>query len=403
MDRINILLSFSLIILLGACTADNPGYDPDTLNWEEIQQRAKGGEVTMMMWMGDPLINNYMKKYVAPQIKGHYDIDLNLVNGQGTQIVSTLLSEMEGGNDVSQIDMMWINGETFFQLRQIDALYGPFTEKLPNSRYVNYENPFIGIDFQQPVDGYEAPWGNVQFTLIYNQSLVDDPFQNMDELEDWVKQNPGKFTIPVEFTGMTLLKSLMISLAKDPKMFQGAFNEELYQRYSSELWERINKMKSYFWREGSTFPNSLSQLHQLYGNGEVAYTMSNNDSEVDNKVNEGVFPESSVAYVPESGSIQNSHYLGISERSNRKAEAMIVVNFLLSPEAQYEKMKPSVWGDGTVLSMASLSEEWREKFLNMPGRKRAPDRVKIQNKALMEPAPEYMIRMFEDFKAKVLN
>ena len=71
--------------------------------------------------------------------------------------------------------MVWINGETFYQLRQIDALFGPFTDKLPNSQYIDFDNPFIGIDFQQPVDGYEAPWGNVQFALIYDTTRVANP------------------------------------------------------------------------------------------------------------------------------------------------------------------------------------------------------------------------------------
>ena len=46
---------------------------------------------------------------------------------RGNMIVSLLLSELEAGKKQSSIDMMWINGETFYQLRQIDALYGPFS------------------------------------------------------------------------------------------------------------------------------------------------------------------------------------------------------------------------------------------------------------------------------------
>lgn len=403
MPRINIFPLILLIALAGACTTDISQDDPLKLSWEKIEEQAKDGQLTMMMWMGDPLINDYMNEYVVPEVKQRFNIDLNIVNGQGAQVVSTLMSELEGGRQVSQIDMMWINGETFYQLRQIDALYGPFTDKLPNFRFVNFDNPFIGIDFQQLVDGYEAPWGNVQFTLIYNWDLVEDPPQNFEDLEQWVHQHPGKFTIPTEFTGMTLLKSLMISLAEDPQIFHGTFDEEVYSKFSNELWNRLNNLKTDFWRSGSTFPNNLAQLHQLYANGEVAFTMSNNDSEVDNKVNQGIFPESSIAYVPESGTIQNSHYLGISKGSPNKAEAMTVINFLLSPEAQFEKMKPSVWGDGTVLSMQSLPEEWQQKFRDIPGRKRAPKRELIQEKALMEPAPEYMIRLFEDFREKVIN
>lgn len=356
-----------------------------------------------MMWMGDPLINRYMSDYVIPEVKDRYDIDLEIINGQGTQIVSTLMSELESGSSSSQIDMMWINGETFYQLREIEGLYGPFTDQLPNMQYVNLDNPFIALDFQQPIDGYEAPWGNVQFTLIYSPDVVQSPPQSLDQFQRWVEENPGQFTIPTDFSGMTLLKSWMISMAEDPDIFYGEFNDEVYRRYSSRLWEVINVMKSDFWRNGETFPNSVAQMHQLFANGEIAFTMSNNDSEVDNKIMQGIFPDNSQGYVPESGTIQNSHYLGIAGLSDNKTGAMTIINYMISPEAQFEKLKPDVWGDGTVLSLEELPDEWQQKFRNIPGRSQTPDRSSIDDRAIMEPAPEYMIRLFEDFRTFVVN
>jgi len=373
------------------------------MTWQEIETEAEGSNVTLMMWMGDPLINNYMSQYVVPEVKNKLNVNLEIVNGQGTQIVSTLMSELESGRTESQIDMMWINGETFYQLRQIDGLFGPFADKLPNMTYVDLNNPFIGIDFQQPVDGYEAPWGNVQFTLIYDPDDVPQPPQNLDEFSQWVDENPGQFTIPTDFSGMTLLKSWMISMADDPDIFYGEFDEVVYREHSKQLWEIINAMKPNFWRSGQTFPNNVAQLHQLFSNGEVAFTMSNNDSEVDNKIMQGIFPDDSRGYVPDSGTIQNSHYLGIAELSDNKAGAMTVINFMISPEAQYHKIKPEVWGDGTVLSITDLPEEWQTRFREIPGRKQAPNRNAIQDRALMEPAPEYMIRLFEDFRTFVVN
>lgn len=389
--------------MVGCAGEKSPEVNPTELSWPEIEQQAKGGEVTIMMWKGDPLINQYMEDFVIPTVKERFEIDLEIVSGQGSQIVSTILSELDSGQKNSQLDMMWINGETFYQLRQVDGLFGPFTSHLPNAKYVDFENPFIGYDFQQPVEGFEAPWGNVQFTLIYNEKMVDDPPQNLSDFEDWVEQNPGQFTIPTEFAGMTLLKSWLLSQNENPESFYGAFDEELYQAESSRLWESINGMKSDFWRQGETFPATITQLHQLFANGEVAFTMSNNDSEVDNKIAQGVFPDYSRAYVPESGTIQNSHYLGISKHSENKTGAMVVINFLLSPEAQYRKMIPEIWGDGTILSVEKLPSEWKEKFRTLPGRIKAPDRNQIQEKALMEPDPEYMIRIFEDFRKEVVQ
>jgi putative spermidine/putrescine transport system substrate-binding protein len=310
---------------------------------------------------------------------------------------------MEAGKVKSELDMMWINGETFFQLREIQALHGPFVEQLPNNKFLNWENEFISTDFQQSVNGMECPWGNVQMAWIYDSTRVQQPPMNMAELAQWVKANPGKFTIPNEFTGMTLLKAWLIELSGSKDGLKGPFNEARYKELSEKLWTYINDIKPYMWNEGKSFPAGVSQLHQLLVSGEVAFSLSNNDAEVDNKILQGIFPKTFKAYVPSGGTIQNSHYLGIVSRSAHKEAAMVVCNFMISPEAQFEKMKPDVWGDATVLNIDKLEGDWKEKFNNIPGRSNAPKRSKIQQYALMEPAAEYMIRLFEDFRKQVIE
>jgi len=376
---------------------------PEDAPWEQVEAAARGRTVTMMMWQGDPLINRYMQEWVKPRVKERFGINLDIVSGQGSQVVSTLMAERDAGRKTSALDLVWINGETFYQLRQIEGLYGPFTNRLPNSAYMNWESPFIAYDFQQPVDGWECPWGNVQMTLIYDSTQVPEPPQTLADWERWWAANPGKFTLGHDFTGMTLLKSWLIALAGGDTALNGDFNEALYTQHSAELWAFLNRNKSNFWNKGQSFPASLAQMHQLFANGELWFTMSNNDAEVDNKIAEGFFPDNSRAYVPEIGSIQNSHFLGIPSGTAEREAAMVVINFLISPEAQWEKMKPSVWGDGTILAMDKLDPAWAQRFAELPGRRYAPNRAAIQDRALMEPAPEYMIRLFADFRTHVIN
>lgn len=398
-------LSF-LVLVFSACqSGSNPAPAPDLQNmsWDDIERQARGSTVRWMMWQGDPLINRYVSDYVTPELKKRYDITLEVAPGQGTEIVKTLLAEKEAGKTTSALDLVWINGETFFQLRQIAALYGPFAEKLPNAQYIDFENPFIGYDFQQKTEGYEAPWGNVQLAVIYDTLRTAAPPRTLGELEAWVRAHPGKFTIPYEFTGMTLCKSWMIALAGNRRALDGPFDEQQYAALSARLWDFINRNKSYFWRRGETFPESLAALHQMFANGEVDFTFSNNDNEVDNKILQGIFPNTARAYAYDSGTIQNSHFLGIPAGSSNKAGAMVAVNFLISPEAQMRKLEPAVWGDGTVLSLDRLPVEWQEKFRALPGRRYAPPRSVLQDKALQEPAPEYMIRLYADFRTKVIE
>jgi len=293
--------------------------------------------------------------------------------------------------------------QSFYQIRQIDGLYGPWTDLIPNAKYINFSNPFIGIDFQQPTEGFELPWGNVQMTLIYDSQKVQNPPKTRAELSAFVKQHPETFTFDNHFTGLTFLKALLIDIAGGNDALSGEFDEEKYKQYSEELWQYISDLKPYLWNKGEVFPENVAQMHQLFAGGELWFTMSNNDAEVDNKIAEGLFPKTARAYVPDFGSIQNSHYLGITKLSGKKAATMVVANTMVSFEAQLEKMNPEVWGDGTVLSMDKLPEFQRNAFENIPQRKYAPKRSNIQEKALMELAPEYMIRLAEDFRKEIIN
>ncbi|HEX4966312.1 MAG TPA: ABC transporter substrate-binding protein [Thermoanaerobaculia bacterium] len=398
-----LLLAFLLLAACGKGKDAPAGGDLLARPWPEIERQARGETVTLAMWMGDPFINKYISEYVAPRLKQESGVNLNVVSAQGGQIVSMLMTEIEAHKPQSTVDLTWINGETFYQLRQIDALFGPFTEKLPNAKFIDFKNPFIRYDFQQEVKGYECPWGNVQLALIYNSARVPDPPKNRDQLAAWVKAHPGRFTFDNTFTGMTFLKSLLIDFAGGPGSLDGPFDEAKYKKFSGQLWDYLNAIKKDFWKQGETFPASVAQLHQLFAAGEVDFTMSNNDGEVDNKVLQGSLPETSRAYVLDTGTIQNSHYMGIAKRAPHLAGALVAVNFMISPEAQYEKMKPAVWGDGTVLDVTRLPAEWQAKFANVPERRFSPKRADIQSKALREPASEYMIRISDDFRKQVLE
>ncbi len=66
-------------------------------------------------------------------------------------------------------------------------------------------------------------------------------------------------------------------------------------------------------------------------------------------------------------------------------------------------MKPSLWGDWTFLQVSKLDSVFQKKVHSIAQRNYGPPRKDIQQKALPELAPEYMIRLAEDFKKNLID
>lgn len=405
MRRLLLIVGLGLGLLLNACGGSSTpamASDPLEMNWPGIEQAARGQTVYFVMWTGDPSINRYMQEFVTPLVKARHDITLRIIPGQA-DIPNLISNEMDAGVKSSRYDMVWINGENFFKLHQLNALFGPFTDKLPNDTWVDWDNPIIANDFQQPVNGYEAPWGNVQLLLITDAKRVPNPPRTPAELADWIKAHPGRFTFDTTFTGLSFLKSLMYAFADDHAQLQGPFDEQVYAQLKTRVFDWVRDVRPSLWRKGQNFPKDTAQVHQLFANNEVDFSMSFNDGEVDNKIASGLFPGTATAFALSTGTLQNTHYLGIVAGSAHKAAAMVVINEMLSPAAQFEKLKPAVWGDGTVLDVARLPAPWPERFAAVPGRVHAPPRSALQAVALPEPDPQYMIRLDRDFRDEILR
>jgi len=370
------------------------------LPWEEIEELGRDRPVLWRMWRGDPSINAFVDGWVAPQVRELYGIELRAVSGLGPEIVNQLALEAQVGAR-GAADLVWINGENFHNLRAQELLWGPWAQVLPSMAYVDSTSAIIMKDFEQDPAGYEAPWGRVQFALIYDETRTPEPPRTFGELASWIRSNPGRFTHDQEFTGITFLKGLMYALAGGVEPFRGGFREEAWAEGGEAVWSWLEELRPHFWRGGTTFPAGVADMHRLFANREIDFTMSNNHNEVVAKVRQGILPESSRALVLREGTIANAHYLGIPFNAPNPAGAMLVANFLLSPEAQFEKLRPEVWADGTVLALDRLPEPWRGRFLALEADPRAIPGDTLERYAVPEVSPEYHMRLSEGWRARI--
>src|SRR5690606_39042231 len=209
-----------LVALTLAACSDEPGSGAAeetenllTDDWDEVSEAGMGQEVNMYMWGGNDNINRYLDEWVAPRLKEEHDVELTRVPVNDAQdIINQLVDEKAAGKNEGSMDIIWINGENFKAAKDNELLWGDFSGQLPNfNDYVDAEAPEIATDFGEAVDGLEAPWGKAQFVFVHDELKLENPPKSMEELAQWVKENPGQFTYPAlpDFTGSAFIRHVL--------------------------------------------------------------------------------------------------------------------------------------------------------------------------------------------------
>lgn len=363
------MLRSLVALLLFSTSAMADTADGDVLKamtWDEIGTEAKGGTVNWFMWGGSDTINAYVSDYVAGRLKAEYDITLNRVPiTDAADIVNLILTEKEAGiTDAGTVDLIWINGENFRSMRQGDLAFCGYTDLLPNTALVNWDNPAIANDFGVPVDGCEVPWNTVQFAFAHDSAVVAEPPRDMARLIAWIKANPGRFTYPAppDFTGSAFLRHVFIYAAGGPDSLLGPFDQAKFDETAAKTWAILNEIEPFLWREGATYPTTITQLNELFGNGEVAFTFNYDPAQFGLAVDAGTYPDTTRSFGLTDGTLGNTNYTLIPFNSPNKAAAMVVQNLLLSGEAQLEKAKTEVWGAAPAIEVSRTAPEIQAGF-----------------------------------------
>ncbi|MEO6443533.1 MAG: hypothetical protein ABIZ91_19220, partial [Gemmatimonadaceae bacterium] len=77
------------------------------LPWDSVVARARGTRVVWRMWRGDPAINAYVDRWVAPQVKARFDIELEAVDGYGPSLINAIVTEREAGRNTGTASLLW--------------------------------------------------------------------------------------------------------------------------------------------------------------------------------------------------------------------------------------------------------------------------------------------------------
>lgn len=348
---------------------DNSGSDGasegENRPFPELEAAAEGTTVRMFAYGGDDRTNAYLDDWLAPRLEEEYGITFERTPvGDTADVVNKLLNERQAGDDEGTVDLTWINGQNFYTGSQANLWFGPFAERLPNARYIDYESRDIALDFGYPIEGMEAAWSQAQFIMVYDSAAVENPPRNMEELRAWTEENPGRFTYPAppDFFGNAFILQAFYDITDDVETYGDEFDQQVFDNRVGAFTEYMNDIEPNLWRSGETYPQSGAALDELFANGEIDMTVTYNPYFARQQVEDGIFPETTRTYLLEDGTLSNTSYLAVPFNAPNTAGAQVAIDFMQSPEAQLELQRQNVVGGLATLDVESLPDDLQQDF-----------------------------------------
>ncbi|MBH0238589.1 ABC transporter substrate-binding protein [Methylobrevis albus] len=377
--------------LAGSASAADPS------DWPGLLAEAKGETVYFHAWGGSEPINDYLA-WAAREMAARYGVTVEHVKvGDTATVVQTVLAEKSAGRTTGgSVDLVWINGENFAAMKRQGLLRdAPWADQLPNFRYVDTAGkPTTTLDFTIPVEGLEAPWGMAQLVFFHDSATVAAPPKSAAALLAYAEANLGRLTYPQppDFVGSTFLKQLAAELVADPAVLQQPVDDASFDAVTAPLFSYLDALTPHLWRQGKAYPQSSTALMQLFADDEIDLSFAFNPAAASNAIASGELPESVRGYVFDGGTIGNTHFVAVPFNANAAAGAMVLADFLMSPEAQARKEDAAVWGDPTVLAVEALPDADKARFAAATRGVATPSPAEL-GRALPEPHPSWMERI----------
>jgi len=398
-------LAASIVAGLLASLAAPVNAEPDPRDWPAVLEEARGETVYFNAWGGSEQINAYIE-WAAGILRERDGISVVHVklDDTATAVAKVLAEKAVGRDDAGTVDLIWINGENFASMKRQSLLMIPgWAESLPNRRYVDTGQSTISTDFTIPVDGLESPWGMAKLVFFHDSAETDpaDMPSSARELLDWAIANPGRFSYPQppDFIGSSFLKQVLSELVEDRSVLLRPVVEEEFDAVAAPLFAYLDELNPLLWRGGKAFPQNYPAMKQLLADRELAIIFAFNPAEASGAIANGELPDTIRSFTFSGGTLANTHFVAIPYNATAKAGALVLADFLISPEAQARKQDPAVWGDPTVLAMDRLSDADRATFeaIDLGAATLRPDEL---GPAIDEPHPSWMDRLETEWKRR---
>ena len=219
------------------------------------------------------------------------------------------------------------------------------------------------------------------------------------ELLGWAERTPAvHLSAAPGFVGASFLKQVASEFVVDRRLLMKPVDEATFVTSTAPLFAYLDQLNPLLWRGGKAYPQNYPAMKQLLADDEADIIFAFNPSEASAAIAAGELPDTVRSFTFPGGTLSNAHFVAIPYNAAAKAGALVLADFLISPEAQAHKQDPKVWGDPTVLdSPSSAGRQSAFRLLDLGVATLKPDEL---GPALDEPHPSWMERLETEWKRR---
>ncbi len=332
------LKAFMATLLVGVLTVGMIGCGGGSSEASAQGEDASGGDKTVTIWatgsdnvrqIYETLVNDFNEN---SDYAGEYTAELQfMLSGTGTQSLSDMLAAAYkakqtdtdydlvdlGGDDLSKI-VSQIGEEAFVQLDD---------SKIPNAEKVSAEST-VATDYVQPYRGTTV-------VLAYDSEKVENPPKTMDELVEWMEENPGRFAYNAPGTGGagdSFARSSVYNFLPEEAITS---DDPTWEEQWDEGFDFLKEIHQYMYSSGGTivYPNKNQGTLDLLNQGEIDMCPNWADMVLSQRAEGALKDTIKIAQIDPSltGSLQS---LAIPTFGSNEDGAYAFMDYMLSDEAQ---------------------------------------------------------------------
>ncbi len=355
-SKIIYLVIFCLLFLTSCIQAP----DRNAEKWQKIVDSSMNTEVNIV-YSSDLDFERWITNSLAPRLMDKNGIRLTCEKNKLDRILPTK-DEIIAKTSNGRYDVILISKDDYEKLNKEGVLYPNFTKKLPN--YVKYiehndfADSYIGLN---NVENDAVCFYQTQLSFFYNSELMPSPPNNLDQLMDYAKENPGTllFPHPESEEGKAFVQSVILSYTDIVEFMEKDLSKKDLLKHVLPAFRYLKELRKYCYASGSIMPKEVEVIDELFLDEEVHIALSIEPFKGNDKLMEMEYPDYTRSFNPLNAIAATSEYYAIIPvNANNKSGAMYFLNEFLSIE-----MQKSLFSDKNLHGMMVYSRSKADKKL----------------------------------------